>query len=179
MRDLLDAVASLRATRRFLPRPVAAEDVDRILEAARWTGSARNRQPWRLPVVDDPARLDALSRLGAYAQFVRGAPLALLVAVDREAGGADAEFDAGRLAQSVMLCAHALSLGSCPATVFPEANVAAATALAGLSPPWGVRTLIAIGHPDTAPPPPGRPAIPRGRMPADRVRGTRASDDPG
>ena len=85
MEDLLDAVASLRATRRFAPRPVAPQDVDRILEAARWTGSARNRQPWRLVVVDEPSRLDELSRLGAYAQFVRGAPLALLIAIDREA----------------------------------------------------------------------------------------------
>jgi nitroreductase len=171
MGDLLAAVASLRATRRFAPRPVATAEVDRILKAARWTGSARNRQPWRLVAVDEPGRLEELSRLGAYAQFVRGAPLALLLAVDREAGGADAEFDAGRLAQSVMLCAQALGLGSCPATVFPEANVAAATALAGLSAPWGVRTIIALGHPDPAPPPPGRPAIPRGRMPVDRLRG--------
>ena len=116
-----------------------------------------------------------LSRLGAYAQFVRGAPLALLLAVDRESGGADAEFDAGRLAQSVMLAAHGLGLGSCPATIFPAANVAAATTLAGLSPPWGVRTMIAIGHPDPAPPPPGRPAIPRGRMPVERLRGAESS----
>jgi nitroreductase len=150
---------------------VAPADLDRILEAARWTGSARNRQPWRLVVLDDPARLDALSRLGAYAQFLRGAPMALLIAIDRDAGGADAEFDAGRLAQSVMLAAHALGLGSCPATIFPAANIRAATALAGLSAPWGVRTAIAVGHPDPHPPPPGRPAIPRGRMPVERLRG--------
>ena len=171
MDDLLAAVASLRATRRFTARPVAPADLERILEAARWTGSARNRQPWRLVAVNAPADLDALSRLGAYAQFVRGAPLVLLIAIDRAAGGADAEFDAGRLAQSVMLAAHALGLGSCPATVFPARNVAAATALAGLGDPWGVRTMIAVGHPDPTPPPPGRPAIPRGRMPVERLRG--------
>lgn len=175
--DLLGAIASLRATRRFAPTPVDAVEVDRILEAARWTGSARNRQPWRVVAVDDPERLEALSRLGAYAQFVRGAPLALLLAIDRERGGADAEFDAGRLAQSIMLAAHALGLGSCPATVFPSENVAAATALAGLAAPWGVRTLVAVGHPDPGPPPPGRPAIPRGRMPLARLRG--AGGDPG
>lgn len=169
--DLLGAIASLRATRRFAPTPVDAAHVDRILEAARWTGSARNRQPWRVVAVDDPARLEALSRLGAYAQFVRGAPLALLLAIDRDRGGADAEFDAGRLAQSIMLAAHALGLGSCPATVFPWDNVAAATALAGLAAPWGVRTLVAVGHPDAGPPPSGRPAIPLGRMPLARLRG--------
>ena len=168
--DLLRALASLRATRRFTARPVNAADVDRIMEVARWTGSARNRQPWRLITLEAPSELMALSRLGAYALHVRDCPLAVLIAIDRERGGADAEFDAGRLAQNVMLAAHALGLGSCPVTVFPEANVEAATALAGLAPPWAVRTAIALGHPDPSPGPTGRPAIPRGRMSPERLR---------
>ena len=171
MDDPLRTLASLRATRRFAPRPVDPADLERIMEVARWTGSARNRQPWRLIAVDDPTRLAELSRLGAYAQHLHGCPLAVLLAIDRQAGGADAEFDAGRLAQNVMLAAHALGLGSCPVTLFPEANVAAATALAGLGPPWSVRTAIALGHPDRGPGPVGRPAIPLGRMSPERFRG--------
>ncbi len=174
--DLLRTIASLRATRRFTARAVDPGDVDRILEVARWTGSARNRQPWRLITLESPGRLMALSRLGAYALHVRGCPLAVLVAIDRERGGADAEFDAGRLAQNVMLAAHALGLGSCPVTLFPEENIAAATALAGLAAPWSVRTAIALGHPDTSPGPPGRPAIPRGRMSPERLRNRPAGD---
>jgi nitroreductase len=157
-------VAGLRATRRFLPRPVAPEDLARVAEAARWTGSARNRQPWRLVALDDPAQLAELARLGAYAGWIAGAPLALLLALDHGRGGADAELDGGRLLQSVMLAAGALGLGTCPVTLFPEANADRATALAGLAPPWSVRTAIAVGHPDPGPPPPGRSAIPRGRM---------------
>jgi nitroreductase len=163
---VLRAVAGLRTTRRFLSRPVSPEDLARIAEAARWTGSARNRQPWRLVPLDDRAALVELSRLGAYAGWIAAAPLALLLALDHGTGGADAEFDGGRLAQSVMLAAGALGLGTCPVTLFPEKNAARATALAGLAPPWRVRTAIAVGHPDPAPPPPGRPAIPRGRMAA-------------
>lgn len=176
MDDLLRTLASLRATRRFTSQPVDPATVDRIMEVARWTGSARNRQPWRLVTVDTPDRLEALSRLGAYAQHLRGCPLAVLIAIDRDSGGADAEFDAGRLAQSVMLAAHALGLGSCPVTLFPEANVHAATALAGLSAPWAVRTAIALGHPDRTPRPPGRSAIPLGRMSPERLRGQPTQD---
>jgi nitroreductase len=162
-------VAGLRATRRFLPRPVAPEDLARIAEAVRWTGSARNRQPWRLVAVDEPALLAELARLGAFAGWIAGAPLALLLALDHERGGADAELDGGRLAQSVMLAAGALGLGTCPVTLFPAANAERATALAGLAPPWRARTAIAVGHPDPSPPPPGRPAIPRGRMSAEEL----------
>lgn len=42
---------SRRSVRRFLPQPVPADVVQRILETALWAPSAHNRQPWRLVVV--------------------------------------------------------------------------------------------------------------------------------
>ena len=163
--DALRALASLRAVRRYTSDPVGDDVLDRVLEAGRWTGSARNRQPWRIAVVRDPGRRAELARLGAYAGHLRDAPVVLLLAVDTAAGGADAEFDAGRLAQTLMLAAAAVGLGSCPVTFFPDGNVARATAIAGTAPPWRVRTGIALGRPATPAPRTGRPAIPAGRRP--------------
>lgn len=165
----LRAVRSLRATRWYAPDPVPDADLDRVLEAARWTGSARNRQPWKIAVARDRRARTALSRLGAYALHLEAAPVVLLLAIDAEAGGADAEFDAGRLAQNLMLAAAAVGLGSCPATLFPDDNVRRATEIAGLAPPWRVRTAIALGRP-AHPPPGGRPAVPAGRRPLPELR---------
>lgn len=165
----LRRLRALRATRWFTSEPVSPADVDRILDTGRWTGSARNRQPWRIAVVRDGDVRARLSRLGAYALHLAAAPLVLLLAIDTAGGGADAEFDAGRLAQSLMLAADALGLGSCPVTFFPGDNVARATALAGLAPPWRVRTAIALGRPAPAPGG-GRPAIPTGRKPLGDLR---------
>ncbi|WP_043641187.1 nitroreductase family protein [Nonomuraea candida] len=159
----LELIKSLRATRFFTAAPVTRDQVTAVLEAARWAGSARNRQPWRFVVVRDRALLRGLSRLGAYAGHLAGAPVAILLAVDATLSTEDAEFDAGRAAQNLMLAAHELGLGTCPASFFPAANARAATGLAGLREPWRVRTGISLGHP--APPPPGTPAIPRGRRP--------------
>lgn len=167
MREMLDTLAGLRATRWFTPDPVPDESLTAILEAARWTGSARNRQPWRFAVVRERGLLRELSRLGAYAGHLAGAPLAILLAVDGTLSREDAEFDAGRAAQTIMLAAHALGLGSCPASFFPSANADEARRLAGLAPPWRVRTAISLGRP--APAPPGRPAIPQGRLPLGEV----------
>lgn len=166
--ESLRLLASLRATRTFADTAVPDEALQRILEVGRWTGSARNRQPWRVVVVRDPRRREALSRLGGYAQLLARAPVVLLMAIDADAGGADAEFDAGRLAQSLMLAAGALGLGTCPATFFPDDNVRRATAQAGLASPWRVRTAIALGHPGT--PLRGRRAISSGRRPLDEIR---------
>lgn len=160
-------VASLRATRWFAGTPVPKREILRALEAARWAGSARNRQPWRFIVVRDGGLRERLSLLGGYAAHLAAAPVVVLLAVDHGTGGEDAEFDAGRSAQSLMLAAHGLGLGSCPVSFFPASNAEQAGRLAGVEAPWRVRTAIALGYPAQAPR--GRSAIPSGRLPLDRL----------
>jgi nitroreductase len=70
----LELITSLRATRTFTAAPVQDEQVTAVLEAGRWSGSARNRQPWRFAVVRDRALLRELSLLGAYAGHSLGHP---------------------------------------------------------------------------------------------------------
>ncbi len=43
-----------RSVRRFSDRPVAREQVERVLEAARWAPSPHGRQPWRFMVLTQP-----------------------------------------------------------------------------------------------------------------------------
>jgi len=169
--ELLAALRSLRATRFFSNAPVDDALVDELIDVARWTGSARNRQPWRVVVVRDAAVRAELAGLGAYAAHLGGAPVVLLLAADLDAGGRDAELDLGRFAQTLMLAAHARGLGSCPATFFPDENVERAARLVGLTPPLRARTAIGLGWPAPASHPRGaRSAIPRGRLPLDAIR---------
>jgi coenzyme F420-0:L-glutamate ligase/coenzyme F420-1:gamma-L-glutamate ligase len=55
-------IQSRRSIRRYVDRPIPAEVLRRVLEAARWAPSAHNRQPWRLAVIIDPARRESLAR---------------------------------------------------------------------------------------------------------------------
>ncbi|PXY30336.1 hypothetical protein DI005_12095 [Prauserella sp. PE36] len=155
-------ITSLRATRFFLDHAVPPEDIEAIVDVARWTGSARNRQPWRFVAVNDRGVRAGLARLGQYAQVLAHAPtvLLLLSGPDRSQ---DTEFDLGRVCQSLLLAAHARSLGSCPVSLYPEDNAYAAARLVGLCAPWRADHAIALGRP--APAPPGRSAIPTGRKP--------------
>jgi coenzyme F420-0:L-glutamate ligase/coenzyme F420-1:gamma-L-glutamate ligase len=43
---LLDLIQARRSIRRFSDRTIAREDLERLLEAARWAPSNHNRQPW-------------------------------------------------------------------------------------------------------------------------------------
>ncbi|NLU68981.1 nitroreductase family protein [Streptomyces sp. HNM0574] len=167
-RPPVSALSSLRARRWFTDEPVGDADLYRVLEAGRWTGSARNRQPWRFVVVRDRGVREELSRLGAYAGHLAAAPVVIVLAADEDTGGEDAQFDAGRAAQNLMLAAHFLGLGSCPASFFPAGNADRAGELCRVTRPWTVRTALSLGHP--APAPTGRSAIPTGRLPlADLV----------
>lgn len=163
MTSLLEFLASVRSVRHFSDQPVPRERIDQILEVARWTGSARNRQPWRFRVVTDKAVQQRLSTLGEYSGHLAGAPV-VLVLLSADDGRLDTPFDLGRVAQAITLAAHAAGLGSCLATLYPGHNVAQASRILDLSPGWLPRHAISVGYPAAAPQP--RPtAIPAGRLP--------------
>ncbi|WP_030407302.1 nitroreductase family protein [Streptomyces albus] len=163
LRPDVSSLTAMRAHRWFTGEPVAEEQLHHVLEAGRWTGSARNRQPWRFVLVSSRAVRQQLAGLGAYAAHLATAPVVIALGVDEETGGEDAQFDAGRAAQNMMLAAHLQGLASCPASFFPAANVDRAGRLCGLAGPWRVRTAISLGHPAAAPA--GKSAIPTGRLP--------------
>jgi hypothetical protein len=55
--DTWDAITSRRNVRAYSERPIAPEDLDRILEAGRRAPSASNRQMWDFIVCTDPSQL--------------------------------------------------------------------------------------------------------------------------
>ena len=138
----------LRAVRRFDPRPVPGEVLADVLETARWTGSAKNAQPWHLVVVQDRGSLEALSRLGRFAGHVAGAPLAIALVMGERSRSRS--FDEGRLAERIMLAAWAHGVGACVATLFPEENEERAVELLGAPAGSGLRTVVSLGYPKDA-----------------------------
>lgn len=60
---LYGLMSTQRAVRRLRPDPVPDEVIDRVLRAASWAPSGGNRQQWRVVVVRDPARKQALAEL--------------------------------------------------------------------------------------------------------------------
>ncbi len=140
--DPYHAVLNLRVVRRYLAEPVSAEDVEAILEAGRWTGSAKNRQDWAFLVVDDPGQQARLADCGQFSQPLRDARL-VVVPVRLPDGY---EFDIGRVSQNMMLAGATRGVGSCPVTLHDE--VCAAEVL-GLPPSHQARYALCFGYPDT------------------------------
>ena len=153
------AVVDKRDQRAFLPRPIPEPTLQRVLQAARMTGSSKNREPNRLVVVRDRERLTAIAALGRQARWVAGAA-AVIVIVQTERH----EFDAGRCAQNMMVTAWAEGVGSCPAHV----DEAALGALLGVPAGLHVNRLVALGYIDPARSGPPR-AVARRRLALDEL----------
>ncbi len=140
MIDRYASILALRAIRTFEDRAIRDDDLASVLEAARWTGSSKNRQNWSFIVVDDPVQKDRLCEAGDFMDPVRNAPAAICLVQERDGY----EFDIGRLAQNVMLAADALGLATCPVTLHRDEIAADVLGL-----PDGTRCRygIAIGYP--------------------------------
>jgi nitroreductase len=144
--DRIAFLRSLRAVRSFRPAPVPQEVVEDILEVARWSGSASNRQPWELVVIRNRETLGTLAALEGYAKHLRDAPLGIVLVMAGERP-TQQTYDEGRLAERVMLAAWAHSVGSSIGWLVGDGRDAAREIL-GVPEGRMVRTAISLGYPD-------------------------------
>lgn len=140
MTDTYRAILGLRAIRDFRAEPLAKAHLDQILEAARWTGSSKNRQRWSFVVITAKDRLEGLATHGDFTQPIRES--AATVVLVQEPGGN--MFDIGRAAQNIMLAADALGVASCPVTLHRDDD---ARAFLGAPDGTEVRYAVALGYP--------------------------------
>lgn len=156
MSDTYDSILALRAIREFADRPISDDDMDKVLQAARWTGSSKNTQRWSFIVVNDPDQKNRLCGAGDFMTPVQNAAAAICLVQERDCY----EFDTGRLAQNIMLAADALGLATCPVTLHHNEIASEVLAL-----PEGVRCryAIAIGYPTSS----ASPANRGGRKPIE------------
>ena len=118
-----DAISSRRVVRRFADRPLDDAHLDRILRAGRRANSSKNQQRWAFIVCRDRAHLRELGEVGRYAGHLAGAAVGIaLVTPDpaRDKAPLSLLFDIGMAADSMMLAAWELGIGSVPATVYDQ-----------------------------------------------------------
>src|SRR6516164_9360339 len=96
-RNVINLLKRLRAVRQFRPDPIPQEVVDGVLDVARWSGSASNRQPWEFVVIRNKETLGVLSKLEGFAAHLAGASVGIvLVMVGDKAQEEQETYDEGR-----------------------------------------------------------------------------------
>lgn len=136
------AITSKRDVRRYAPRPLPEGAEERILDAGRLAGSARNGQPWQFIVVEGSARGPVAAAVYVPTHITSAA---LVVAIAVTPSGGLVDMDAGRAAQNMMLAAWGEGIGSCPNGVSDADRMAAAV---GLGPDQRVPIVLSFGIPE-------------------------------
>lgn len=107
--DVFEVVRTALAVRSYEDKPVPEDAVQRIVDAARLTGSSMNQQPWSFIVIKDRETLQKLGSMIPYGPYVAEAPLAIAVVIERTRFAVS---DGSRAIQSMVLTAWAEGIGS-------------------------------------------------------------------
>ena len=163
-----EAVSSRRVVRRFAERPLEEEHLERILRAGRRANSSKNRQRWAFIVCRDRDHLRQLAEVGPWAGHVAGAAAAIALVTPEPAKTGiplSVMFDLGMAADSMMLTAWELGIGSVPATVYQHDR---ARELLGYPDDHHCEFLLSFGYP-LDPDELTRPLQAGGRRPLDEI----------
>ena len=168
MTGVWTAIRTKRMVRRFEARALAAEHLERIVDAGRHAGSSKNQQRWDFAVVQERATLVRLAEVGPFADHVGGAAAAVaLITPDPTVPGASLSlvWDAGLAAENMFLAAWELGIGSCPATVYDQD---VARGILGYPADRWCGYVLSFGYP-ADPDDMARPPKAGGRKPLDEI----------
>jgi nitroreductase len=163
----LEPIRRVSQIRQYSPEAVPDKVVDQLTELARWTGSSKNSQPWRLIVVRDKDRLKKIADLRPNINWLAGAPLGIAIVLDGANPMSEA-YDEGRLTERLLTGATMLGYGGGVAWFGDATQQADAKRTLGIPDDLTARQIVMIGRPkSTTDPRPTGP--PRGRKPISEL----------
>ena len=137
-----------RSIRKFTAQIPGGQEIEQILEAARWAPSGQNNQPWKFMVIQDTKTREGLAQFTSYKRIVRGAPISIVVCLDTTISyNRDKDLMAiGAAIQNMLLHVHSLGLGACwlGEIINRKEKVSHYLNLAG---DFEIMAVVAIGYP--------------------------------
>ncbi len=146
--DTLNTILERRSIRKYLPQPIPAEDMKKILEACRQAPSAANRQPWHFVIVGDPERKKRLAQACRGQTWMADAAYIIVAVGLPEVSEKWYRVDVSIAMEHLGLAAHSLGYGTCWIGAFTPEEVKAVCALPATA---EVVACAPLGVPDASP----------------------------
>ncbi|MCW4005629.1 MAG: nitroreductase family protein [Candidatus Bathyarchaeota archaeon] len=140
--DVFDAIQNRKSSRSYKPTPVPKAVLEKLLDAARLSPSAKNLQPWHFIVVTDKAKRKALSG-GMFARFLGKVPAVIVLCGDEQASPDWYVVDVALAGENMVLAATSEGLGTCWVGSFDEKQV---QQLLKIPEHMRVVALLAVGY---------------------------------
>jgi nitroreductase len=151
--ETMDVLYARRTIRKFTQGPIPRDVLTRIVEAARLSPSAVNKQPLRYLVVDDPG---LCARVFPHTHWARllgpdGTPKEkerpttyILILSETALESPWIAHDVGAAAQTIMVAAQDQHIGTCWMASIDRDEI---NAILGISGKYRLDTLISMGYP--------------------------------
>ena len=155
--DVFKAIKTRRSIRAFTDQPVSDEEVEKLIEAARWAPSAGNIQPWEFIIVRDPQVKHGLCEAALNQTFIEEAPVVIVVCANpmqssKGYGSRGTNLyciqDTAAATQNILLAAHAMGLAACWIGAFNEEE---AKKVLGVPDELRPIAIVPVGHPAEKP----------------------------
>ena len=111
--EFLAFLKERRSIRTYLDKAISDKEVEMILEAARWTPSASNKQPWEFIVIKNKEILREISKKAFYGRHIKRAPLAIAIVGKIKENPNYYIQDTSLVSMNMMLMAWSLDIGTC------------------------------------------------------------------
>ena len=155
--NIFGAIKERRSIRAYTDEKVSENDIEHLLEAARWARSAGNSQPCEFVIIRDLEIKRKLSDAAQNQTFIQKAPVVLVVCADvtrssRGYGGRGKKLysiqDTAATTENILLTAQELGLATCWVGAFREKEVAKA-----VKAPKNVKpvAIVPVGYPAERP----------------------------
>lgn len=123
MASVGEAIKDRRNTRCFLPEKICVETIERLLRAAMYAPSVKNRRPWEFFVIEDGKNIQELEEVLPDGSVLKTAPVVVVVCCNTRKVGLDGENwpqELGACVQNLMLQAYGEKLGSTWVEIYPQ-----------------------------------------------------------
>jgi len=120
--NLLDVIKTRRSIRRYKSINISDDVIHQLIDAAHYAPSADNIQPWEFIIVKDKRAKEQLAKTHAWSDFVKDAPVCIVVLGNEEASPSYFLIDATCATENLLLAAHTLNLGACWVAVYDSYN---------------------------------------------------------
>ena len=143
-----------RSIRKYKDKPVEAEKIDMLVEAALRSPSSMNCNPWEFIVIIEKEKLDKLSMSKPHgATFLKNSPMAIIVCGDAKKSDVWVE-DCSIASIFIHLAAESIGLGSCWIQIRDrmhndvQSSSDYISELLNIPGALEVESIIAVGYPD-------------------------------
>lgn len=113
--NVLEGIFTRRSVRKFVTNKIEDEQIQVLIKAATWAPSGKNGQPWKFKIITDEEKIESISHLSIYEEWMKKAPCFILVFLDKRISYhyvKDVQ-SCGAAIQNILLAAHEMGIGSC------------------------------------------------------------------